>query len=131
VHRRLAEFRGDCSVRTWVYGICVRIASERRRRAHVRHEIPTAEPPALVQLPEQVEQLQKRESLQCLAHILDQLDQQKRAVFVLYEIEELSMTEVAQAVDCPLQTAYSRLHAARRFVTEAAAKLKLGGKHGA
>ena len=35
-------------------------------------------------------------------------------MFVLFELEELSMKEVAEACGCPLQTAYSRLHAARR-----------------
>ena len=45
--------------------------------------------------------------------LLDLLDDDKRAVLVLYEIEGLTMTEVAEIVGCPLQTAYSRLHAAR------------------
>jgi RNA polymerase sigma-70 factor (ECF subfamily) len=40
-------------------------------------------------------------------------------VFVLYEVEELEMKQIAEAVGCPLQTAYSRLHAARRYVAEA------------
>jgi len=35
-------------------------------------------------------------------------------VFVLYELEELSMREVAEIVGCALQTAYGRLYAARR-----------------
>ena len=43
----------------------------------------------------------------------DASDADKRAVFVLYELEELAMAEVAEAIGCPLQTAYSRLHAAR------------------
>jgi len=47
------------------------------------------------------------------------LDTGKREVFVLYELEELPMGEVAKIVDCPLQTAYSRLHAARKAVTVA------------
>jgi RNA polymerase sigma-70 factor (ECF subfamily) len=51
-----------------------------------------------------------------LDRILDTLSDDKRAVFVLYEIEELPMAEVAAAVGCPLQTAYSRLHAARQEV---------------
>src|SRR4051812_1143348 len=41
VHRRLADFEGRSSVRTWVYGICVRVASDWRKRAHVRREIVT------------------------------------------------------------------------------------------
>ncbi|MBN9165370.1 MAG: sigma-70 family RNA polymerase sigma factor, partial [Myxococcales bacterium] len=39
--------------------------------------------------------------------------------FVLYELEELTVQEVAQALDCPLQTAYSRLRAARELVEAA------------
>jgi RNA polymerase sigma-70 factor (ECF subfamily) len=54
-----------------------------------------------------------------LARVLDGLDSAKREVFVLYELEELAMPEVAGLVGCPLQTAYSRLHAARRIVFEA------------
>ena len=64
-----------------------------------------------------------REALVRLDGILTGLDEDKRAVFVLYEIEQLAMAEVAEAVGCPLQTAYSRLHAARAEVTAAAARL--------
>jgi len=47
---------------------------------------------------------------------LEDLDDEKREVFVLYELEELTMNEVADALACPLQTAYSRLYAARDAV---------------
>jgi RNA polymerase sigma-70 factor, ECF subfamily len=40
-------------------------------------------------------------------------------VFILFELEQLPMAEVAEAVGCPIQTAYSRLHAARRQVDAA------------
>jgi len=129
LHRRLSDFRGDSSIKTWIYGICVRVASEYRRRAHVVREVSEAEPSTLAQPAEQLERVAQRESLECLARILDQLDDEKRAVFVLYELEELSMMDVAKAVDCPIQTAYSRLHAARRLVTEAAARFEQGGRH--
>ncbi len=71
-----------------------------------------------------------REARATLDRILDGLDDDKRAVFVLFEIEELPMTEVAMAVGCPLQTAYSRLHAARREVEAAMHRLraKQGGR---
>jgi RNA polymerase sigma-70 factor (ECF subfamily) len=49
-------------------------------------------------------------------------------VFVLYELEELPMIEVAEAVGCPLQTAYSRLHAARDAV-EAAVVRRAAKEH--
>jgi len=126
VHRRLADFRGDSSIKTWVYGICVRVAADYRRRARVVREVPAAEPPAVAQPPEQDEQFARRQSVQQLARILDQLDDEKRAVFVLYEVEELTMIEVAKALECPLQTAYSRLHAARRYVLDEARKFTQG-----
>ncbi|HEY5955335.1 MAG TPA: RNA polymerase sigma factor [Polyangiaceae bacterium] len=123
-HRRMADFRGDSTLRTWLYGIAVRLASEHRRRAQVRREIPTSEPPldAAVDRGDEVQadqQLERHELRHRLHRILEQLDEDKRAVFVLYEIEDLDMKEVAKAVGCPLQTAYSRLHAARRFVADA------------
>jgi RNA polymerase sigma-70 factor (ECF subfamily) len=125
-HRRHADFRGDSTIRTWIYGICVRVASEHRRRACVRREV-AGETPVVTQPAEQVDQVARRETWQLLARILDRLDEDKRAVFVLYEIEELTMKDVARAIDCPLQTAYSRLHAARRQVAEALAEF--GGHH--
>jgi RNA polymerase sigma-70 factor, ECF subfamily len=118
-HRRLADFRGDSSLRTWLYGIAVRLASEHRRRAHVRREIPTSEPPVAETRATELDQVERSELRDLFNSILDGLDDARRAVFVLYEIEDLDMLEVAKIVDCPLQTAYSRLHAARRFVAAA------------
>lgn len=119
VHRRLADFRGDSSLRTWIYGIAVRLASEHRRRAQVRREVPVAETPLITSTSDPEGSYENSELRRILLGILEQLDDDKRAVFVLYEIEDLDMKEVARAVDCPLQTAYSRLHAARRFVADA------------
>jgi RNA polymerase sigma-70 factor (ECF subfamily) len=118
VFRRLGDFEGRSSVRTWIYGICIRTAADYRKRAHRRHEQPTdvlaervaADDPAIA----------AREARAELDSILAVLDDDKRAVFVLYEIEELAMNDVAAAVGCPLQTAYSRLHAARARVAEEA-----------
>lgn len=117
VHKGLSSFGGRSSVRTWIYGICVYVASNHRRRAYVRRERAVAEPPEAIDLQahEAFEQGQRWPALQ---RLLDTLDPEKREVFVLYELEELSMREVAEACDCPLQTAYSRLHAARRLLLE-------------
>ena len=50
---------------------------------------------------------------------LEALDEPKRVAFVLFEIEELTLAEVAQAVGAPLQTVYSRIKAAREQVRRA------------
>lgn len=120
VHRKLESFEGRSTLRTWIYGICMRVASDRRRRAHVRRERPMAEPPARVVEATQEQDYAHEQARALLARLLDALDEDKRAVFVLYEIEGLPMKEIAEVVGCPLQTAYSRLHAARARVLQGA-----------
>ncbi len=124
VHRRLPEFEGRSQLSTWIYGICVRVASDHRRRAHVRREQPTDRPPERVGSAPQPKELEQRQARALLDTALAHLDDDKRAVFVLFEIEEVPMKEVADALGCPLQTAYSRLHAARRDLREALATLR-------
>jgi RNA polymerase sigma-70 factor, ECF subfamily len=114
VFRGLEEFAGRSSLQTWLYGICLRVASNHRRRAHVRRERPAAELPEQASAPEQELLLEQRQGEPRVMRLLDTLDPDKREVFVLYELEEVSMKEVAELCNCPLQTAYSRLHAARR-----------------
>jgi RNA polymerase sigma-70 factor (ECF subfamily) len=116
VHRRLADFDAErSSLRTWVYGICVRAASEYRRRHPNRRE--SELDPGDFTAPGQPDsELEAQRAWQRLAHVLAAMDPLKRQVFVLYELEALPMSEVATILQCPEQTAYSRLHAARRLV---------------
>ena len=118
VHRKLGDFEGRSSLRTWIYGICARTASDYRRSGRVRREVVTDAPPEPPQDggSASYDAVALRQARATLDRILDELDDDKRAVFVLYEIEELTMAEVAEALGCPLQTAYSRLHAARKVV---------------
>jgi RNA polymerase sigma-70 factor (ECF subfamily) len=119
VHRRLPSFEGRSALRTWLYGICIRVASEHRRRPHVRKETPLSEPPSdgseqFATAPDS--SLEQRNALQ---RLLAGLDEDKRQVVVLYEIEGFTMKEVAEILQCPVQTAYSRLHAARALMLSA------------
>jgi RNA polymerase sigma-70 factor (ECF subfamily) len=119
VHRKLETFEGRSTLRTWLYRICQRAASDYRRRAYVRREVVSENPSGTAPAAQRLDGVAHLEARDALQFALDALDEAKRVVFVLYEIEGLSMKEVAEALDCPLQTAYSRLHAARRAVTEA------------
>jgi RNA polymerase sigma-70 factor (ECF subfamily) len=116
VFRALPSFAGRSSLRSWVYGICLHVASNYRRRAYVRRERSVSEPPEQAQAADQHDALERSQGWPALRRLLDALDAEKREVFVLYELEELPMREVAEACGCPLQTAYSRLHAARRVL---------------
>jgi RNA polymerase sigma-70 factor (ECF subfamily) len=116
IHRNLSRFEGRCSLRTWVYGICHRRAVDYRRRASVRPELYSDDPPEQGVAPDQEQGFALSQARQQLARVLDGLDEEKRTVFVLFDIEGVPMDEVAEIVGCPLQTAYSRLYAARRKV---------------
>lgn len=118
IYRKLDEFDGR-PARAWIYGISVRAAADYRKRAFRRHEL-VGEPPFQPSVPaEQHDALELLRARARLDRVLAGLDEDKRQVFVLYELEELPMSEVAAIVACPLQTAYSRLHAARRAVRAA------------
>jgi RNA polymerase sigma-70 factor (ECF subfamily) len=119
VHRRGESFEGRNTVRSWIYGICRRIALAHRRRAHVRHEALVASPEDRGSAPRQHQQAELRDQLVILERALGQLSDEVREVFVLFEIEEIPMKEVAVTLGCPLQTAYSRLHVAREHVRRA------------
>jgi RNA polymerase sigma-70 factor (ECF subfamily) len=122
VHRKLSGFEGRSKLSTWIYGICVRVAADHRRRAHVRHETTGVAIPESEVAHVQADALEAADARQALNALLAKLDEDKRAVFVLFELEEQSMAEVAAAVGVPLQTAYARLYAARRIIQEALAK---------
>jgi RNA polymerase sigma-70 factor (ECF subfamily) len=115
VHRRLAEFDGR-SLRSWLYAICLRVASDYRKSARVRHEVAVPEIPDSALAASQHDELEASLLFGKLQRALDGLDEEQRGAFVLYEIEELTLRETAEALSCPLQTAYSRLRSARNHV---------------
>ena len=114
VHKRLATFEGRSSARTWIYAIAVRRAANYRRRAFRRYERVTASPPDAGSQSDPSVDLDQNRARALLDSLLAGLGDDQRQVFVLYELEELSMREVAEIVGCPLQTAYGRLRAGRR-----------------
>lgn len=126
VYKRLADYDGRASLRSWIYGICARIAADHRRRRASRRERAEDPFPEPALSPHQEDDVERRRAEALLHETLAALDEEKRAVFVLFELEEFSMSEVAAALGCPLQTAYSRLYAARNAVTVAFRRLELG-----
>jgi RNA polymerase sigma-70 factor (ECF subfamily) len=113
VHRRLPEFEARAALQTWVYRICVRVAADYRKRAHRRYELLGETLPRVPAAHVEDDPVDGRQLARQLALALERLEPEKRAAFVLYELQELSMSEVAARLGCPLKTAFSRLYAAR------------------
>ncbi len=117
VHRKLPAFDGRAAHRTWIFGICARVAADYRKRAHRRYERlgdanarEAAEHVAGVQ--------PDRDLVRRAQRALAELDDDKRRVFVLHELEQLTMPEVAAMLGCPLKTAFSRFYSARKALQE-------------
>jgi len=117
VHRRIGELERPDGVRSWIRQVCVHVAQNARRAVRRRRDA-GIDPPEVPTPATQDANVERGEMRTRLLAILDRLSEEQRAVFVLYEIEQLAMAEVAVAVGCPLQTAYSRLHVARARVEQ-------------
>jgi RNA polymerase sigma-70 factor (ECF subfamily) len=126
VHQRLQTFDGSAKMTTWLFGICLRVASAYRRRGFRRNETSVAEPPEPtdreIASPEQ--DLAAAESRRRLDTLLDELDLERRAVFVMFEVDEMPCEEIAQMLGVPVGTVYSRLHAARKSFQKALARMQ-------
>jgi RNA polymerase sigma-70 factor, ECF subfamily len=113
VHRRGHEFEGRSSVRTWLFGIVVHVARAYRRK---RTPEPAADPDTLEDSARRGPQAQAeaREAMRLLYEVLDTLDDDKREVLVLIDIEEMTAPEAAEVLSLKLNTVYTRLRTARR-----------------
>jgi RNA polymerase sigma-70 factor, ECF subfamily len=127
VHRRLGEFDGTrASMRTWLFGILRRVVSDHRRTQRRKPaQFGTKEGDAEVETLTDNQRMGPHESaaraeaVRVLSQMLDSLDDDKREVFVLAEIEQMSVPEIAQAIDINVNTAYARLRAARKDFEDA------------
>lgn len=119
VHRRLHELQQPGALRAWISSICVGVASNARRsQRRRREELVEQAPEAAASHASPDTLVERKREREMLLEVLAQLDDEKREVFVLFELEDLDMDEVASLLGCPLKTAYSRLYAARRIVTQ-------------
>ncbi|MEO8183774.1 MAG: sigma-70 family RNA polymerase sigma factor [Deltaproteobacteria bacterium] len=111
--RRRSEFRGQSSQRTWLFGIANNVAHEYRRKQQraARAEPMTEGHPA--HGPSPLDQASSTEALRLVDAFLASLDDNKRNVFILAELEQMSAPEIATALGVKLNTVYSRLRVAR------------------
>jgi len=115
VHRTLASFEGRSSVRTWLFTICRSVARDRRNRASRRHEVASLDAvgPEIDARADAAARLEHNSRLARLERILAAMEPEQRELLVLYEIEDMTGEEIAQALSLPLGTVYSRLQVAR------------------
>jgi RNA polymerase sigma-70 factor, ECF subfamily len=128
VHKRLDAFEPRGSLRGWLYGIVrLVVARERRTRRrkpshagdHAATDLDTFED-AGGRGPEEL--AERAEAVETLDRLLGELDDDKREVFVLAELEQMTLAEIAEAIGANPNTVASRLRAARRLFEAALAR---------
>jgi RNA polymerase sigma-70 factor (ECF subfamily) len=127
-HRRLAEFEGRSSLKTWLFGIVLNVVRAHRRSLLAKHphalrsEATTDLEGVRDAAPGPHEIATQAEAVRLVDQLLEALDEDKREVFVLAELEQMSAPEIATAIGVPVNTVYSRLRLARQEFAAAAAR---------
>lgn len=113
----------EVSERSFVFSTAFRVASDMRKRAKRRREVDEA---ALIELPssgpDPEESAHAQRLVVLFARVLEQLSLEQRAVFVLFELEEFTMAEIAEALQLPMGTVASRLRRGRETFERLAAE---------
>ena len=125
IHARLHTVYHPKALRSWIYGITRRTVSNYHRTRRVKEASgallavePSAQP--LPRTP--FDLVEHKDQVRLLFRLLEELDEPKREVFMMAELDELTVPEIAEALELPLNTAYSRLRAARHAFEEALAR---------
>lgn len=121
-YHRLESFEGRSSVRSWLFGIAIHVAQRSYRTARRRPDRALEEVASLGTSQGPHDAAEHAEAIRLVYELLDGLDLDRRAIFVLAELEEMTGPEIADALGVELNTVYSRLRAARRDFNSALAR---------
>jgi RNA polymerase sigma-70 factor (ECF subfamily) len=120
LHRRWLDFQHQSSLKTWIYGILLRVASDHKRRARRERARWSPEPTELESPNEPPDRILQQREASLLLHVaLNQLDDKERQMLVLVDLEESSVVDAAEALGINLNTAYSRLRRGRQSFEKA------------
>lgn len=124
-HRRGGFTLGRAKPTTWLAEISFRVLSDRRKKT--RRKLEDADTDSVTVAPSRRgspgETAEQRQALARVQQALDTLTPEKRAVFVLFELEGESCDAIANGLGIPVGTVYSRLHSARKDFTKAHARI--------
>jgi len=114
------EYDGRAKVTTWLYAIASRLCLRHRRSvlrfSLFRARLPREEAPAPFERPDG--RLERQQDVALVEAVLQKLPFKQREVFVLYEIEGLEGSAIAELLGIPEGTVWTRLHKGRQRFQE-------------
>jgi RNA polymerase sigma-70 factor (ECF subfamily) len=138
VYRRLPEFEERTSVRAWLSAILINVVRAHRRQTRRKdgtyeNSTPSPEPDTLsdTRSPSPLEVAERDEAVQELYAILSRMNEERREVLVLSELEELTAPEIAQALQVNVNTVSWRLRTARQEFERMVLKRRAADARGA
>lgn len=133
VQRRIADFDGRAPIQAWIFGILMRVVRDHRRSFRRKGSRTVSlesdamhEPRAVAPGPTPAELAERAERIRLLDHLLGQLDEDKRTLLILSELEEWTLREIAEFFDSNINTIHSRLRSAKRAFEQAYARSRAG-----
>jgi RNA polymerase sigma factor (sigma-70 family) len=127
VHRRLEDHDPRLSLKPWVAGISAHVALRHRALARNQRELLALDDSEPIELADPGLDAERRvaqaETQRIVRELIQRIERERRAVFVLYDLEGSDMRDIAQALQIPVNTAWDRLRRARSEFTAAVKRL--------
>ena len=115
VIRGIAGLRDGSKLRAWLFGIARRTLMDRLREQYAKPANPDID---VNDIPADTWTSESHADLQALEYSLARLPIVEREVLTLFYLEELSLSEVAEALKVPIGTIKSRLFRARQMLRQ-------------
>jgi RNA polymerase sigma-70 factor (ECF subfamily) len=138
VHRKLGDFRPEAPIRHWLFRLSASVARDHRRtrrrkdpRQHGLTPVGSDEDVADAAQRGPFEAAERTAAARLIRDLLQELDDAKREVFILADLEQLTAPEISEVLQLPLNTIYSRLRRARADFEEALARHRTRSNGGA
>lgn len=125
VMRRLPELGPDAAIKSWLFSIALRVASNARRSRRRKRQEPLEAEPASAG-PSPLQRTESRRALERVLAVLDTLDEPLRVVLVLSQLEQMTAPEISSLLGVNVNTVSSRLRRARKAFADEVERRRIG-----
>ena len=115
IQQSLANWKGECSLSTWIFTIIWRATQDHYRKKEIRERV---QPPTPNAPPGPFEQASRREDFKLIQDELLKLSEDHRFILTLRGLNDFSYSHMAEILHIPIGTVKSRLHEALKKISE-------------